>query len=264
MEEIQIFSDLHIERWHAVPKLPVLAKYLILAGDICPLHHPHFFPFLSDCSTHWEKVFYVPGNHEYHSDKMNYEMLDAEYHQKICNAFGNVFFLNNESAHLKDDIYVFGSVFWTQPCFSHSTTAREYLGDYQHISYFDPVRRHVVPLSVAFVRDLSDASMEALKTHLTKHSDDQTIVVTHFPPIREAVSLPVSPFQPSVLQNYFSWPQETIHGLPHVSTIRCWISGHTHYSYDLTYEGVRFLSNQLGYKSEVHTSGIKESGLFTV
>ena len=32
---IQIFSDIHIELWNKLPTLPVNAKYLFLAGDVC-------------------------------------------------------------------------------------------------------------------------------------------------------------------------------------------------------------------------------------
>lgn len=67
--QIQIYSDIHIELWNKMPELPVKAKYLFLAGDVCTITHPLFYPFLDYCSLHWKKVFYVPGNHEYHIKK---------------------------------------------------------------------------------------------------------------------------------------------------------------------------------------------------
>jgi hypothetical protein len=63
---VQIYSDIHIELWNKLPELPVNSKYLFLAGDICRLTHPLFYPFFDYCSSKWEKVFYTPGNHEFY------------------------------------------------------------------------------------------------------------------------------------------------------------------------------------------------------
>jgi len=91
---IQIFSDLHIEKWRAIPVLPVMAKYLFLAGDICPLNDLLFFYFLDYCSNNWEKVFYIPGNHEFYSEKKNLNELDFEYNYKIKDKYKNVYYLH--------------------------------------------------------------------------------------------------------------------------------------------------------------------------
>jgi hypothetical protein len=51
------------------------------------------------------------------------------------------------------------------------------------------------------------------------------------------------------------------------SNILCWISCHTHYSYDfISPEGVRLISNQMGYMREVISgvSGFKEDGLIEI
>ena len=56
---LQIFSDIHIELWNKMPEIPVMAKYLFLAGDIIQLNHPLFYKFFDYCSANWEKVFYI-------------------------------------------------------------------------------------------------------------------------------------------------------------------------------------------------------------
>ena len=66
---IQIFSDMHIELWDKMPIIEVKAKYLFLAGDICKINHILFYKFFDYCATKWEKTFYVPGNHEFYSNK---------------------------------------------------------------------------------------------------------------------------------------------------------------------------------------------------
>ena len=44
--------------------------------------------------------------------------------------------------------------------------------------------------------------------------------------------------------------------------ITLWISGHTHYSYDFTKNKCRFLSNQMGYSSEINESKFNQNGIF--
>jgi hypothetical protein len=43
-----------------------------------------------------------------------------------------------------------------------------------------------------------------------------------------------------------------------------WISGHTHWCYDINKNSSRFIGNQLGYKSEIGKNGLNEEGLFEI
>jgi predicted MPP superfamily phosphohydrolase len=130
---IQIYSDIHIELWDKLPEIPVTAKYLILAGDICQLNHPQFYPFLDYCSTNWEKTFYIPGNHEYYSIKKNMNEVEFEYKYRIGEKYKNVFYLNNKYVRLNEDINVYGTTFWTIPSFKSTYNAKQYLNDYNQI-----------------------------------------------------------------------------------------------------------------------------------
>ena len=62
---------------------------------------------------------------------------------------------------------------------------------------------------------------------------------------------------------YFAWPDETLNKLK-LNNVIGWVSGHTHWSYDFEKNGVRLISNQLGYKSEVGVTGINEDGLYEI
>lgn len=66
---IQIYSDFHIELLRQIPQIIPTAKYLFLVGNICQLNHPLFFKFFDYCSPLWDKIFYIPGNHEFYSKK---------------------------------------------------------------------------------------------------------------------------------------------------------------------------------------------------
>jgi hypothetical protein len=56
-------------------------------------------------------------------------------------------------------------------------------------------------------------------------------------------------------------------GFNNLSNVLCWISGHTHFSYDIaSLNGVRLISNQAGYTREEASgeTNFKEDGLFEV
>jgi UDP-2,3-diacylglucosamine pyrophosphatase LpxH len=259
---VQVYSDIHIELWNKVPDLPVKAKYLFLAGDICDKNNPLFYKFLDYCSEWWEKVFYTPGNHEFYIRNKNYNQLIFEYKFDIEKKYKNIYFIDNESVKLNDDIDVYGSTFWTKSPFDKTYEAKLSINDYNWITYFNQSKRHVVDLDIGYVNELSETSYNKLKQHLTS-TKKTTIVMTHFPPIRTGTSDPIYLSQDRKVNPYFSWPDETIDDFD-LTKVPIWISGHTHWSYDINKNGTRFVGNQLGYKSEIGKTGVNEDGLFEI
>ena len=263
---IQVFSDIHIELWNKFPQFPVKSKYLILAGDIGQLNHPSFYPFLDYCSSNWEKTFYIPGNHEYYSKKKNMTELEFEYKYYIETRYKNIFYLNNSVAELENDINIYGTTFWTSSPFCSTDEASTYLNDYNYISYFKQGVDQVVPLDITKVNHLSNDSFTQLQDYLVGENK-KTIIVTHFPPQQAGTSHSKYRLQGKLIKNYFSHPNGSLNNFENKENILCWISGHTHYSYDfISPEGVRLISNQLGYKSEAISgdTGINEDGLYEI
>ncbi len=259
---IQVYSDIHIELWNKLPEIPVKAKYLFLAGDISTISNTFFFPFMDYCSKNWEKVFYTPGNHEFYIKNKNYNELSFEYKHKLNQRYKNVFYLDNEAVKLSDEIDVYGSTFWTKSPFDSTYNAKQYINDYNWITYFNQSKRHVVDLDISYVNELSQTSYNKLKQHLS-NSIKPTIVMTHFPPIRTGTSDPTYLAQKRTANLYFAWPDETINDF-NLTNVPIWISGHTHWSYNIDKNGSRFVANQLGYKSEIGKTGISEDGLFEI
>ena len=258
----QIYSDIHIELWNKVPEIPVKARYLFLAGDICNINNPLFYKFLDNCSQWWEKTFYTPGNHEYYNKKKNYNQLLFEYKYEIEKRYKNIYFLDNESVKLNDDIDVYGSTFWTKSPFESTYQAKQNINDYNWITYFSQNKRHVVDLDISYVNQISEKSYNTLKEHL-HNTTKPTIVMTHFPPIRTGTADPIYLAQPRMINQYFAWPDETINDF-NLTKVPLWISGHTHWSYDISKNGSRFIGNQLGYKSEIGRTGVNEDGLYEI
>lgn len=260
---IQIFSDIHIELWNRVPEISVKAKYLFLAGDICYFNHPLFFKFLDYCSSNWVKTFYIPGNHEYYIKKRNYNELEFEYKYRIEERYKNVFYLNNNFVSLyEENINIYGTTFWTIPSFQYTNMAKQYLNDYNQISYFNKDKQQVVDLDVTYVKELANESFNLLQKYLND-TDKKTIVITHFPPHRSGTSAPVYLATDRFINNYFAWPDGTLSQF-NLKNVPAWISGHTHWSYDFEQDSVRLIGNQLGYRSELGKTGVNESGLYEI
>jgi len=256
---IQVYSDLHIEMMKNFPRVKPTAKYLFLVGDICQLNNPLFFNFFDYCSPLWEKIFYTPGNHEFYFKRKNYDELNFEYQLKFRERYKNVFYLNNNSAPLNDEIDVYGSVFWT--CSYNSA-----LNDYREINQFSETKKYNIPIDYKFMKSLSDESLKSISNYLNR-STKKTIVMTHFPPLQTGTSNPVYDNQSQVLKDYFAW-NNILKDL-NLNNVPLWLSGHTHWSYDIIYNNensnnTRLLSNQLGYSQEVGRTNIIEDGLFEI
>ena len=259
---IQIFSDLHIELWNKLPIIPVKSKYLFLSGDICGLSHPLFFPFFDYCSFNWEKVFYTPGNHEFYSKKRNYGELDFEYKLKLKEKYKNVFYLNDDFVSLDDNFNVYGTVFWTPPPFTSTNEAKNSVNDYNWITYYNKSRGYVVKLDVSYVKELSLISHNKLQKYLNE-TNKPTIIMTHFPPLRSGTSHPKYVKENAAINSYFAWPDNTVHSF-NLLNVPIWISGHTHWSYNININNCAFVSNQLGYKSEIDETRINEDGIYEI
>ena len=260
---LQVFSDIHIELWNKMPEIPVMAKYLFLAGDIIQLNHPLFYKFFDYCSANWEKVFYTPGTHEFYSKIKNYNELNFEYKLKLQERYKNVYYLNNESVQLNNEIDIYGSVFWTFPEFTSIFEAKLCTTDYNNITYFKKEINKVVPLDINYIKQLSIESYNNLNNYLNQSSNKKTIIMTHFPPLRTGTLNPKYDNYECNQQliNYLSWNNETTNNF-NLSNVPIWISGHTHWSYNIKKKGCNFIGNQIGYKSEIGSTGLIETGIF--
>lgn len=260
---IQIYSDIHIELWNKLPKLPVKADYLFLAGDICSLNNELFYNFFDYCSSNWKKTFFTPGNHEFYSKKRNYNELEFEYKFRLSEKYKNVFYLNDSFVQLNENINVYGSVFWTKPPFKSTLEAKLCINDYNWITYYNKSRNRVVDLDILYVNELSKNAYNNLQTYLNDTTDKITIIMTHFPPFRNEAVDPKYLIKKGISDLYFTWPDKTIEHFNLVN-VPLWISGHTHWSYNFNNNGCQFISNQVGYSNEIFKTGLNEDGLYEI
>jgi len=270
--KIQIYSDLHLELKKSIPNIVPRARYLFLTGDISRFNHKSFGEFLSYCNNNWEKTYYVFGNHEYWNTKSYIQQIKKQVREYLQdNQLTNIHILDNEFVSLNEEIIVLGSTFWTQSPFVTEYEAKIYINDYNMIRFkkniTDVIPYDLTPVDVnqMYFEDYSKIYEILNINELTK--DKKVIIMTHFPPQQSGTSHYKYRLQCKMIKDYFSHSDSTIKDLDKYSNILCWVSGHTHYSYDfISREGVRLISNQMGYIYDVMSreSEFKDNGLFEI
>lgn len=203
--EIRLASDLHLEFYLDKilsgkenssnladkifsPDIKDVNSHLVLAGDIVLIKYlREFVPFFENLSNRFKNVIWVFGNHEWYSNKMKKERLqDVE---NILSSFKNIHILENK--HIELDEYLFiGATLWSDINNGDYLTALDVVSvsnDYKKITYKEGNRysklrpRHV---SMMFKK-----SEQFIKSTLIKYKESGLVkvVVTHHPPMKEAV-----------------------------------------------------------------------------
>jgi predicted phosphohydrolase len=269
---IQIYSDLHLELTKSIPIIEPKCPYLFLAGDISRFSHPSFKEFLEYCNSNWSKVFYVFGNHDYWDPNSYIQKIKKDTrHFLLDNQLNNIHILDNNYVSLNEDIIVLGSTFWTSSPFITEYEAKMYINDYNMMRIKedakDPRPNDLSPQDVNQMNIEDTLAIYDILNDSERTKGKKVIVMTHFPPQQKNTSHKKYALQGKMMKNYFSHPDGTIQKFINTSNILCWISGHTHFSYDfVSSEGLRLISNQMGYIGEVVSgeSSFNVDGLFEI
>jgi predicted phosphohydrolase len=261
MLNIQIYSDIHIELYNSYPKIPPLCDYLFLAGDIGIINTEIYKNFFIYCSKNWKKVFYILGNHEYWKKNQHFIKTEQKYEEYFKNNFDNIFLLNNSFVTL-DNIDIYGCTLWTNPNINENSNLNEYINDYKNIKIYSKEKNKRIVLNYDFIEKISIYQFNKLKEFLNIQSNNKQIILTHFSPIyNEFTCNPKYINEIKIIKDYYHW--DNIFNNLNISdnnNILCWISGHTHYSFDFYYKNIRILSNQMGNITE--NTNFNSNGLF--
>lgn len=265
----QLFSDIHMEFSKSVPNIPVLSPYLFLAGDIGKINTINFNKFIDYCNNNWKKTFYICGNHEYYSSKKTHLELNQAY-KNFFNAYPNVIMLDDSYYDIIENDYklrIYGSTLWSE------VTQTNELNDFNRIKMRNS-KYWRVPINKEYFNELHDNSLKNLINTVNESSID-LIIMTHFPPLRKTekqkqfTSHSMHESQPAYMANYFAnnlldekLANFDTNEIDFYSKIKLWLSGHTHYSYNFTFNRTQFLSNQIGYIGEQNLSQPNYSGVF--
>jgi predicted phosphohydrolase len=241
----QLISDIHLEffKWDYVEKtiltriLPK-AEHLFLCGDIGKLNTPSYKPFFDYCSANWKNSIYILGNHEFYNNSKTHKKL-LESYSDFFKTYSNVHLLNDSYLYL-EDYKIYGSTLWSN---IRETSG---LNDFHSIKIKGGHK--TVPITLEYFNQLHKNSYSKLIEYLELSSDDKNIIMTHFPPLMENTSHPKYSLQDFSRKEYFANNFDV--SCKVFKNVSCWISGHTHYSYNFLKDETRFVSNQLGYLKE--------------
>jgi Icc-related predicted phosphoesterase len=230
---IKLMSDLHLEFNNPID--PGEGEVLILAGDITTVDTvSKDSAFFSDAANNYDRVFYIPGNHEaYHSDINDaWNIIKSKVDDRIT-------FLDN-SSECYNGVHFVGTTLWTSMNNNSSTAmveATHTMNDYnlirngdRSLTALDTYNRHI-------------ESVEWLEQVLPTLRGDVVLISHHAPHFRSVKAPGYGSRMPFA---YASDLEDLIHKY---RNIRLWCHGHAHRRNDYMVGTTRIVANPCGYYS---------------
>lgn len=251
--KIQYCSDLHLEfreNKTFLDKNPIqpLGEILLLAGDVVPFvfmnKYNDFFDFVS---VNFDKVYWVPGNHEYY----HYDLEDVKnpLYKKIRE---NVFLVNNQIIPHKNVNLIF-STLWSTISLQHERDVQ------QSVSDFSVIKMQGKKFTPTDFNTLHQTDYAFLKTALSGNHSKANIVVTHYVPT--FLNYPVL-YKNSNINEAFA---VELYDFIFNSSAAYWIYGHHHNNTDeFTIGNTVMLTNQLGYVQKKEQTGFKTNSIIRI
>lgn len=255
-----LLSDLHRELWKSPLKFSQMYRKanvgkgdaLVLAGDICSAGYERlFYRTLHDAKALFERVFFVPGNHEYynlnHGHQRTFDMTEANARMKsLCRNTGveylpeQVISLhNNQGEHFA----LVGDTLWAEPL-PHTWKCSN---DFRYISHtgdLDALQpQHMVDLH----RKQKTALAERIQI-LREAGVENVICVTHHLPSFKLIH---PTYEDSTINSLFASNSDELLEHP----VKACLFGHTHRTLAVRIGTVQCVSNPYGYRGEHGRTG---------
>lgn len=255
--KFQVLSDIHLElykdKWNSIPKFPITATNLILAGDIGNPFKSNYKMFIEWCSGNFNKVWIISGNHEYYSKNKRrlMEKIDEQLYQ-IAGSFRNVTYLQCDTDILEIDGFkmaILGCTFWSYIPDNLASIISKGMNDYYNI-HFDSYLKSITTTDINKIhKEHIDWVVSNLETNQNDESIDCIMVITHHTIHPEQLN-PIYKDDPF---NH-AYCTDIKHIVTNYPKLRLWINGHTHYSKESMFGLCKFVSNCVGYPDKIDTS----------
>ncbi|HKK74920.1 MAG TPA: metallophosphoesterase [Saprospiraceae bacterium] len=232
--KIQICSDLHLEflvnrDWLDEHPLQAVGEVLVVAGDTYYLDKDYRqLAFLQWAADHFERVYLIPGNHEYYG---GFDAATAlEPTEELI--FSNVHLVNNQTVVYKDVQLIFTTL-WSQ-IRQNALAIQRSMNDFHQIQFRGS------PLSIDQFNTLHEAAFSFL-AKAVKRAGAKVVVTHHLPSNR--CNIPA--FRGSLLNEAFC-AEKTNFIMD--QEIDFWVYGHSHRNLpDFQIGSTTMVTNQLGY-----------------
>lgn len=223
-------------------------KWLVLAGDVCSFDNEEVWvPFIRDMSVNFERVLWVPGNHEYYpvdfDDKNNHDYFIKKAKRITEKEFRNVEIIDNKVIYLEE--------YKTQLLFT---------------TLYSRIPKERKPYIELYINDfnfnftgeehnkLHTESVQFLNENLIADSSKENIVFSHFPPLMRNTSHPDYERKLDRSENFY-FASNCFYSCK-TRNIKHWVFGHTHYQTDFQKDGINFSSRPWGYRNELNNQKV--------
>ena len=175
--KIQYISDLHLDnpdnlRFFQTNRIVPQADILVLAGDVIPLKDLGLVEgFLDNLSEDFDRVYWVPGNHEYYG--LDYNIYRSNFFQSIRD---NVFIVNNKSI-LVNDVELIFSTLWSEISLEDRWHSQIYINDFKFVKF------NTEAIDYKDYNFFNSECREYIKNRICDHSIDKKVVITHHCPV---------------------------------------------------------------------------------
>ncbi len=225
---LQILSDVHLEFRDDMPAVEKHADHLALLGDVGDPFTEAYAAFIGERAAQFESVLVIAGNHEFYSRRSVQDVI--EQIRNVCDDFSNVHFLERSCHRLSSRTIVAGCTLWSPI----SACAARGMNDF----------RHIPGLTRAVYRQWHERDVEWLRRTLREIGDEgcDAIVLTH----HGAHPRMGGVYEGNEASSGFVCDLSDLFREPVIA----FASGHVHSNVDMTLNGVRSVSNALGYEEE--------------
>jgi predicted phosphodiesterase len=244
--KLNILSDVHLSQGALAPPATD-ADVVILAGDIARPQEA-----ITWACGFGKPVLYVPGNHEFYGGSIAGTLAEL----RRLSAGTRIRVLDDDELVL-DGVRFLGSTLWTdfmlfgkgEPRAEAMRTAQAFMRDFSRIRVGETSQALFSPDDAAMRFAVHAAWLES---RLAEAHAGPTVVITHHAPSPRSVH---PRFAGSVLNACFASDAEH---LVDGRSVRLWIHGHTHDSFDYALNGTRVVCNPRGYAKD----GVNENPRF--
>lgn len=253
---LQYTSDIHLE-FRTLEQIPKLLKnigadVLVLSGDICAVNTPEdfnkFLALLKYYTPRYKYVLHVSGNHEFYCTATPTLLICMDAVNRklkaLMKVYTNYIYLNCDVVTLlinKTNYRFIGATLWTKVSLKDRGEVQDRMNDYECI-YLNKDKR-CVKFTVADMQKLHSKHTLFIKKAISESITLKipTVLITHHKPVADTAEKNIN----ILTQAYESDITSII-----VSPVKICVYGHTHVHYDKVINGVRYLSNPVGYPGQ--------------